>query len=37
MVDAEVLMRYIRIFSELASQIKYAAQKRILKIGRAHV
>lgn len=30
MVDAEVLMRYIRIFSELASQIKYAAQKRIL-------
>lgn len=30
MVDADVLMRYIRIFSELGSQIKYAAQKRIL-------
>lgn len=30
MVDAEILMRYIRIFSELGSQIKYANQKRIL-------
>ena len=30
MVDGEVLMRYIRIFSELANQIKYASQKRIL-------
>lgn len=30
MVDTDVLMRYIRIFSELGSQIKYAAQKRIL-------
>ncbi len=30
MVDADVLMRYIRIFSELGSQVKYAAQKRIL-------
>lgn len=30
MVEPEVLMRYIRIFSELGSQIKYAAQKRIL-------
>lgn len=30
MVDAEILMRYIRIFSELCSQIKYASQKRIL-------
>lgn len=30
MVDPEVLMRYIRIFSELGNQIKYAAQKRIL-------
>lgn len=30
MVDTEILMRYIRIFSELGSQIKYAAQKRIL-------
>ncbi len=30
MVDGEVLMRYIRIFSELANQMKYATQKRIL-------
>ena len=30
MVDPEVLMRYIRIFSELSNQIKYATQKRIL-------
>lgn len=30
MVRPEVLMRYIRIFSELGSQVKYAAQKRIL-------
>lgn len=30
MVDTDILMRYIRIFSELGSQIKYAAQKRIL-------
>lgn len=30
MIDTEILMRYIRIFSELGSQIKYAAQKRIL-------
>ncbi len=30
MVKPEVLMRYIRIFSELGSQMKYAAQKRIL-------
>ena len=30
MIDGEVLMRYIRIFSELANQMKYAAQKRIL-------
>lgn len=30
MVEAEVLMRYIRIFSELSNQIKYAAQKRIV-------
>ena len=30
MVDSEVLMRYIRIFSELANQMKYASQKRIL-------
>lgn len=30
MVKPEVLMRYIRIFSELGSQMKYASQKRIL-------
>ncbi len=30
MADAEVLMRYIRIFSDLGNQIKYANQKRIL-------
>ena len=28
--EAETVMRYIRIFSELSGQIKYAAQKRIL-------
>lgn len=30
MVSPEVLVRYIRIFSELSNQIKFAAQKRIL-------
>lgn len=30
LVKPEVLMRYIRIFSELGNQIKYASQKRIL-------
>lgn len=30
MVEPEVLMRYIRIFSDLGNQIKYASQKRIL-------
>lgn len=30
MVEVEVLMRYIRIFSELANQIKYSTQKRIM-------
>lgn len=30
MIDAEVLMRYIRIFSELSNQVKYSSQKRIL-------
>lgn len=30
LVKTEVLMRYIRIFSELSNQIKYATQKRIL-------
>lgn len=29
MTEAEAIMRYIRIFSELSGQIKYAAQKRI--------
>ena len=29
MVSTEILIRYIRTFSELGSQIKYAAQKRI--------
>lgn len=30
MIEPEVLMRYIRIFSELSNQIRYATQKRIL-------
>lgn len=30
MVDMEQIVRYIRIFSELSGQIRYAAQKRIL-------
>ena len=30
MVSSEVLMRYIRIFSELSNQLHYATQKRIL-------
>ena len=30
MVETEVLMRYIRIFSELSGQIRYSTQKRIL-------
>lgn len=30
MTEVETIMRYIRIFSELSGQIKYAAQKRIL-------
>lgn len=30
LIEAEVLMRYIRIFSELSDQIKYSSQKRIL-------
>lgn len=29
MIDTEVLMRYIRIFSELSSQMRYSAQKRV--------
>ncbi|MGN1148218.1 MAG: DNA polymerase III subunit gamma/tau, partial [Lachnospiraceae bacterium] len=30
MADLDTIMRYIRIFSELSGQIRYAAQKRIL-------
>lgn len=30
MVEQETLMRYIRIFSELSNQIRYAVQKRVL-------
>ena len=29
-MEAETIMRYIRIFSELSGQVKYATQKRIL-------
>ena len=32
-VDTETLMRYIRIFSELSGQLRYASQKRILVIA----
>lgn len=30
MIEGEVLMRYIRIFSDLSGQIRYAPQKRVL-------
>jgi len=30
MVETEVLMRYIRVFSDLSNQIKYSSQKRVL-------
>ena len=30
MIETDAIMRYIRIFSELSGQIRYAAQKRIL-------
>ena len=30
MLEAETLMRYIRIFSDLSNQIRYATQKRVL-------
>ena len=30
MTDVDTLMRYIRIFSELSNQIRYATQKRVL-------
>lgn len=29
-IDVDTLMRYIRIFSDLANQVKYASQKRVL-------
>lgn len=30
MIEADVLLRYIRIFSELSEQLRYATQKRVL-------
>lgn len=30
LVDGETLMRYIRVFSELSNQLRYATQKRVL-------
>lgn len=30
MIELEVIMRYIRIFSELSNQVKYSTQKRVL-------
>ena len=30
MIDSEVLLRYIRVFSELTNQLRYATQKRVL-------
>lgn len=30
MIESEILLRYIRIFSELTNQLKYATQKRVL-------
>ena len=34
MVDVETLMRYIRVFSDLAGQVRYATQKRVtVEIG----
>ena len=30
MIETDVIMRYIRIFSELSGQIKYSSQKRVL-------
>lgn len=30
LIDLEVIMRYIRIFSELSNQVKYASQKRVI-------
>ncbi|MEY8339458.1 DNA polymerase III subunit gamma/tau [Lachnospiraceae bacterium 62-35] len=30
LINTEILMRYIRVFSELSNQIRYASQKRVL-------
>src|SRR5699024_4846871 len=30
MIEVETLMRYIRVFSELSNQMRYATQKRVL-------
>lgn len=30
LIDSEVLLRYIRVFSELSNQLRYASQKRVL-------
>ena len=30
MIDNDTLIRYIRIFSDLTNQLKYATQKRVL-------
>ena len=30
MLDTEILMRYIRVFSQLSNEIRYASQKRVL-------
>ena len=30
MIETDMLLRYIRIFSELSGQLKYASQKRVL-------
>ncbi|CUQ38001.1 DNA polymerase III subunits gamma and tau [Dorea longicatena] len=33
MIEVDTLLRYIRIFSELSGQMKYATQKRVLLEG----
>lgn len=30
LIESEILMRYIRVFSELSNQLRYASQKRVL-------
>ncbi len=32
MIDSDTLIRYIRIFSDLTNQLKYATQKRVLEV-----